>query len=91
MINVYAKRVRLCIKCFRGSLTHRNYIRVTKRARATKAVVTVLPLRDGARAPDLWDAFGNLDMYDMDAPQDVTISVNALCNLFVHSLALLLA
>ena len=30
-------------------------------------------------------------MYDTDTPQDVTISVNALCNLFVHSLILRLA
>lgn len=34
------------------------------------------------------DALGDLDMYDMDVPKDVTISVNAMCNLFVHSLIL---
>lgn len=65
--------------------------KVTKKTRATKAAVTRFPLRDGAKAPDLWDALGNLDMYDTDTPQDATISVNALCNLFVHSLILRLA
>lgn len=65
--------------------------KVTKKARAAKAAVTRFPLRDGAKTPDLWDALGNLDKYDTDTPQDVTISVNALCNLFVHSLILRLA
>lgn len=65
--------------------------KVTKKTRATKAAITRFPLRDGAKAPAPWDALGNLDMYDTDTPQDVTISVNTLCNLFVHSLILRLA
>ena len=65
--------------------------KVTKGARATRAVVTRFPLRDGAKAPDIWDALGDLEMYDTGAPEDVTISANELCNLFVHSLIFRLA
>ena len=65
--------------------------KVTKGARATKAEVTRFPLRDGAKAPDIWDALGDLEMYDMGAGEDVTISANELCNLFVHSMILRLA
>lgn len=65
--------------------------KVTKSARATRAVVTRFPLRDGAKAPDVWDALGDLEMYDIGAPEDVTISANELCNLFVHSLIFRLA
>src|SRR6185437_624652 len=38
--------------------------KVPKGARATKAVVTRFPLRDDAKAPDIWDAIGDLEMYD---------------------------
>ncbi len=65
--------------------------KVTKRARATSAVVTRFALRDGAKAPDIWDALGGLEMYDTGAPEGVTISANELCNLFVHSLIFRLA
>lgn len=65
--------------------------KVTKGARATRAVVTRFPLRDGAKTPDVWDALGDLEMYDMGAPERVTISANQLCNLFVHSLIFRLA
>lgn len=65
--------------------------KVTKGARATRAVVTRFPLRDGAKTPDVWDALGNLEMYDTGAPERVTISANQLCNLFVHSLIFRLA
>lgn len=65
--------------------------KVTKGARATRAVVTRFPLRAGATAPDLWDALGDLEMYDTGSPEDVTVSANELCNLLVHSLILRLA
>ena len=65
--------------------------KVTKGARATRAVVTRFPLRDGAKTPDVWDALGNLERYDTGAPERVTISANQLCNLFVHSLIFRLA
>lgn len=48
--------------------------KVTKGARATKAVVTRFPLCVDAKAPDIWDALGDLEMYDTHAPEDVTIS-----------------
>jgi hypothetical protein len=60
--------------------------KVTKGVRATKTVVTRFALRHGAKAPDTWDALGDLEMYDTGAPEGVTISANELCNLFVHSL-----
>lgn len=65
--------------------------KVTKAARATRAVVTRFPLCEGAKAPDVWDALGDLEMYDTVAPEGVTISANELCNLFVHSLIFRLA
>ncbi len=65
--------------------------KVTKGARATRAVVTRFPLRDDAKTPDVWDALGNLERYDTGAPERVTISANQLCNLFVHSLIFRLA
>ncbi|WP_406831718.1 hypothetical protein ABEG17_02565 [Pedococcus sp. KACC 23699] len=65
--------------------------KVTKRARATKAVVTRFPLRGDVSAPDTWDALDDLEMYDMDARRDVSISANEMCNLFVHSLIFRLA
>lgn len=65
--------------------------KVTKGARGTRAVATRFALRDGAKAPDVWDALGDLEMYDMSAPEGVTISANELCNLFVHSLIFRLA
>ena len=65
--------------------------KVTKGVRATETVVTRFALRDGAKAPDTWDALGDLEMYDTGAPEGVTISANELCNLFVHSLIFRLA
>lgn len=65
--------------------------KVTKGARATKAVVTRFPLRDDAKIPDVWDALGDLEMYDTHASEAVKISANELCNLFVHSLIFRLA
>lgn len=60
--------------------------KMTKDARATTAVVTRFPLREGAKTPDLWDVLGDLDMYEIGRPRTTTISANELCNLFVHSL-----
>lgn len=60
--------------------------KVTKRARTTKAAVTQFPLITGARAPDAFDALGELDMYMIESPTPVVITANELCNLFVHSL-----
>ena len=57
--------------------------KVTKGVRATKAVVTRFALRDAAKAPDTWNALGDLEMYDTGMPERVTISANELCNLFV--------
>lgn len=65
--------------------------KVTKEARATKAAVTRFPLRDGAKAPDIYDALGDLDMYEMATQITATISANDMCNLFVHSLIFALA
>ncbi|GAB3087988.1 hypothetical protein [Isoptericola nanjingensis] len=66
-------------------------LKVTKGARATKATVTRFPLRDGATAPDAWDALGYLEMYETATPNTAMISANELCNLFVHSLIFRLA
>lgn len=60
--------------------------KVTKRARTTKAAVTQFPLIAGARAPDTFDALGELDMYMLESPTPVVVTANELCNLFVHSL-----
>ncbi|MBB1032850.1 hypothetical protein G6031_00365 [Dietzia sp. CQ4] len=65
--------------------------KVTKSARATKATVMRFSLRPGEEAPDQWDIFGDLEMYEMSTPEVETISANAMCNLFVHSLILRLA
>ena len=59
--------------------------KMTKGARATKAVVTRFPLRDGAKTPDTWDTLGDLEMYKISAAKDETISANDMCNLFIHS------
>lgn len=60
--------------------------KVTKGVRTTKTVVTRFALRSGAKAPDTWDALGDLEMFDTGTPERVTISANELCNLFIHSL-----
>lgn len=60
--------------------------KVTKRVRTTKTVVTRFALRADAKAPDAWDALGDLEMFDTGTPERVTISANELCNLFIHSL-----
>jgi hypothetical protein len=60
--------------------------KVTKSARATTAVVTRFPLREGAKTPDHWDVLGDLGVYEVGRPSTATISANELCNLFVHSL-----
>lgn len=60
--------------------------KVTKATRETKARVVRYPLRVGAKTPDVWDAFGDLDMYDMEAPAEVVVTANEVCNLFIHSL-----
>lgn len=65
--------------------------KVTKGARTARAVVTRFALGDGAKAPDIWDALGDLNIYDTGAPEGVSISANELCNLFVHSLIFRLA
>lgn len=62
--------------------------KVTKAVRETKATVVRYPLREGFKTPDVFDALGDLDMYDMSRPAVVAISANKLCNLFVHSLIL---
>lgn len=62
--------------------------KVTKNARATRAAVVQFPLLAGARAPDIYDALGELDMYQFEAPTCDVITVNELCNLFMHSLVL---
>lgn len=65
--------------------------KVTKSARATKATVMRFALRSDEKAPDQWDILGDLEMYEMSAPEVETISANAMCNLFVHSRILRLA
>ena len=62
--------------------------KVTKAVRETKAMVVRYPLREGFKTPDVLDALGDLDMYDMSRPAVVAVSANQLCNLFVHSLIL---
>lgn len=62
--------------------------KVTKQTRESKATVANFPLRVGAKAPDISDAFGNLDMYDFQIPVNTVINVNKLCDLFVHSFVL---
>lgn len=62
--------------------------KVTKATREAKATVIRYPLRPGAKAPDIWDALGDLEMYDMGAPADTVVTANEICNLFVHSLIL---
>lgn len=42
--------------------------KVTKATREAKATVIRYPLRPGAKAPDIWDALGDLEMYQMGAP-----------------------
>lgn len=59
--------------------------KVTKVARRVKAQITRLPLREGSRVPDIWDALGAIDMYDLTAPRIVTVPVSEMCNLFIHS------
>ena len=60
--------------------------KVTKATRETKATVVRYPLRAGAKTPDIWDALGDLYMYDLGAPAEALVTVNEVCNLFVHSL-----
>ena len=62
--------------------------KVTKAAREARATVIRYPLRSGAKAPDIWDALGDLEMYEMGAPSDTVVTANEICNLFVHSLIL---
>lgn len=60
--------------------------KVTKATRETKTRVVRYPLRTGAKTPDIWDALGDLDMYDLEAPKETVVTANEVCNLFVHSL-----
>lgn len=59
--------------------------KVTKAARKTQVQITRFPLRGGSSAPDVWDALGAIDMYDLEAPQVTTAPASEMCNLFVHS------
>lgn len=60
--------------------------KVTKVTRETKATVIRYPLKEGARSPDAFDALGDHSMYDMRRPTPTIVSVNEMCNLFIHSL-----
>lgn len=60
-------------------------LKVTKAARKTQVQITRFPLREGSRVPDVWDALGAIDMYDLDVPQVATAPASEMCNLFVHS------
>lgn len=65
--------------------------KVTEQTRESKATVVHLLLRTGARAPDICDALGDLEMYDLQAPVDAVVTANEVCNLFVHSFVLCFA
>ena len=60
--------------------------KVTKEARKAKVTVIQYPKITSAPAIDIWEALGELDMFDYDAPQTISITANAMCNLFIHSL-----
>lgn len=62
--------------------------KVTKATREAKATVVRFSLRPGADAPDMSDALGDLQMYDMAAPAGAIVTANEICNLFIHSLIL---
>jgi len=53
--------------------------------------VVHLVLCTGARAPDICDALGDLEMYDLQAPVDAVVTANEVCDLFVHSFVLCFA
>ncbi|MCZ9294638.1 hypothetical protein [Corynebacterium meitnerae] len=56
-------------------------------ARASIDVVD-FPLREAAKSPDFWDALGDIDIYDLQSPKKRTVTVQTICNYFVHSLFL---
>lgn len=60
--------------------------KVTKKVRNSTAQLTRFPLREGFKTPDVWDALGEIEAYDLAAPQVAAVSVSEMCNLFVHSL-----
>lgn len=60
--------------------------KVTKEARKAKVTVIQYPKITAAPTLNVWEALGELDMFDYDAPQTISITVNAMCNLFIHSL-----
>ncbi|WP_423059254.1 hypothetical protein [Brevibacterium linens] len=59
--------------------------KVTKSARGTMVNVFRFDLTEGSKVPDIWDALGSIDMYNLGSPKSATISANEMCNLFVHS------
>lgn len=59
--------------------------KVTKSARGTMMKVVRFELNEGSKVPDIWDALGSIDVYNLGSPRSTTISANEMCNLFVHS------